>query len=74
MSSMVKAQFKLSGLRCSACALSIDFDLEDLRGIRQVATSYARQVCEVEFDASLIGADEIVKHIRQSGYEAHLIA
>lgn len=74
MSSLTSAKFKLSGMHCSACALNIEFDLEDLPGIKKVKISYAQQVCEVEFDTTLISPNAIVKQIRQTGYEAQLIA
>ncbi len=74
MSSLTSAKFKLSGMHCSACALNIEFDLEDLPGIHSVKTSYARQECSVEFDTSKISVDSIIDQIRQTGYEAQQVS
>ena len=74
MSSLTSAKFKLSGMHCSACALNIEFDLEDLPGVHSVNTSYARQECSVEFDTSKISADGIIDQIRQTGYEAQKVS
>ena len=34
MSTVVKKKLKIEGMHCSSCAMSIDMDLEDLKGIK----------------------------------------
>ena len=65
---MIKKKLKIEGMHCSSCAMNIDFDLEDLDGVKSVKTSYARQVCEVEFDEKKISNQAIIQTIKKTGY------
>lgn len=66
----MKTKLKIAGMHCTSCAMNIDFDLEDLEGIKSVKTSYAREECEVEFDEEKISIDEVLVHIEKTGYNA----
>ena len=50
--------------------MNIDFDLEDTQGIQKVKTSYAVQICEVEFDEEKLSIQEVIKVIKNTGYKA----
>ena len=65
---MTKKKFKINGMHCSSCAMNIDFDLEDVDGIKSVKTNYARQECEVEFDEKKINKQRIIQTIKKTGY------
>ena len=66
--SVIKKKLKIGGMHCSSCAMSIDFDLEDLEGVKSAKTSYARCECEVEFDPNKVGEKDVVEAIKKSGY------
>lgn len=70
MSSVAKKKFKIDGMHCSSCAMTIDFDLEDLEGVKSVKTSYAKQETEVEFEEGKVEVEQIIKHIGKIGYQA----
>ena len=72
MSKIVKKILKIDGMHCTSCALNIDFDLEDLKGVKSAKTNYAKQVTEVEFDEELINIDLIIDSIKKTGYEAKI--
>lgn len=74
MSNVSKKKFKIEGMHCSSCAMTIDFDLEDLEGITSVKTSYAKQETEVEFDEDKVKVEHIIKHIGKTGYQAKVAA
>ena len=69
---MKKIKLKIGGMHCSSCAMSIDMDLEDLNGVTEAKTSYAKQVSEIEFDDDKIPTDKIVEQIKKTGYNAEL--
>lgn len=73
MSKVVKKKLKIEGMHCSSCAMSIDMDLEDLQGIKDVNTNYAKQSTEVEFDEEKVKKEDIIKSIEKTGYKAHFI-
>ncbi|MCL4366491.1 cation transporter [Patescibacteria group bacterium] len=67
---MIKKKFKITGMHCTSCAITIDMDLEDMEGIKSAKTSYAKAETEVEFDAEKITDDRVLETIKKSGYEA----
>lgn len=68
---MIK-KFKITGMHCSSCALTIDMDLEDLSGVKKAQTSYARAETEVELDPNKATDDLILETIKKSGYSAEV--
>jgi Cu+-exporting ATPase len=70
---MKKIQLDIEGMHCSSCAMNIDFDLEDLSGVKTAKTSYAKQKCEVEFDENKITIDKILNQVKNTGYKAELV-
>lgn len=72
MSKVVKKKLKITGMHCTSCAMNIDFDLEDLDGVKSVKTNYAKQESEVEFDEEKLSEKEIFQQIEKTGYQAEL--
>jgi P-type Cu+ transporter len=67
---MKKITLKIVGMHCTACALTIDLDLEELSGVKFSKTNYAKQITEVEYDPSLVNIDQLLASVSNSGYEA----
>lgn len=65
-----KALLQIEGMYCTACAMNIDFDLEDLDGVISSKTNYAKQKTEVEFDEGKITLPMIIEQIKKTGYKA----
>lgn len=64
-----KAVFKLSGLHCSSCGLSIDNALEEVDGVMQSATSYAKAESVIYFDPDRTDLKSLKKTIQKAGYQ-----
>lgn len=60
------------GMHCVSCAMNIDFGLEDVEGVKKAQTSYASQVCEIEFDEQKIKIENLLKIVEKTGYKAQL--
>lgn len=73
MSKIVKKKFKIDGMHCTSCAMNIDFDLEDVNGIKKAQTSYAKNETEVEFDEEKAKVQDIISSIKKTGYIAKII-
>jgi copper chaperone CopZ len=71
MSKVIKKKLKIKGMHCTACAMNIDFDLEDL-GVKSVKTNYAKQETEVEFDEEQLKIQQVIEQIKITGYEANV--
>jgi copper chaperone CopZ len=65
---MKKIILRISGMHCVSCALNIDGELEDTKGVKQSRTNYAKQTTEVEFDEMLINEEKITSIIKGLGY------
>lgn len=72
---MTKTQtFKITGMHCTSCAMNIDFDLEDLPGIKKADTNYAKEIAVVEYDPSQTTDKQILETIKKTGYQASIIS
>jgi copper chaperone CopZ len=69
MSKIIKKKLKIMGMHCSSCAMNIDFDLEDVEGIKVARTNYAKQESEIEFDGEKVKIEDIIKSIEKTGYQ-----
>lgn len=72
MSKIIKKKLKIGGMHCTACSMNIDFDLEDLDGIKSAKTNYAKQESEIEFDEEKLDMKKILETIKKTGYEAQI--
>ncbi len=70
MTKVVKKKLKIEGMHCTSCAMNIDFDLEDLEGVKKCKTSYIKQESEVEFDEEEIKLQQILEQVEKTGYQA----
>jgi copper chaperone CopZ len=68
----VKQKFKISGMHCTACTLEVDDALEEIEGVRQSNTHYAKAITEVEFEEEKISHGKIIEVIKKVGYTAQL--
>lgn len=59
-------------MHCTSCALTIDMDLEDLDGVKEVKTSYAKMETEIEFDPKKVNEEKLLETIKKAGYTATL--
>lgn len=71
MTLMTKKLFKIVGMHCASCAMNIDGELEDTKGVKEASTHYAKQQTEVEYDDKEINEKKIVEIIKQAGYDAN---
>lgn len=69
----VKSKFKIKDMHCTSCAMNIDFDLEDVDGVKTSNTNYAKSECVVEFDANKVDNEKIISTIKKAGYVAEPI-
>jgi len=58
----------LSGLHCTSCATNIDLTLEDLDGVKDSNTNYAKSECKIKYDPNETTLDQIKETISSLGY------
>jgi len=73
MSNIIKKNLKIEGMHCTSCAMNIDFDLEDIEGVKSAKTNYAKQICVVEYEGKKVSEEELLKSIKKTGYKAVIL-
>lgn len=63
---MAKKIYKVEGMHCSSCALSIEMDLEDM-GVK-ANCNFIKETLAVEFDEKSLSEEDIKKTLTQAGY------
>jgi len=63
----------VAGMHGGACAMAIDMELEELPGVAEARTSFARATVDVVFDAARVDVDTIIATIGRAGYTARPI-
>ena len=61
--------YKISGMHCTSCAMDIDFELEDLNGVKEAKTNYAKQEAMVNYDPKMVTSEQIMAVVKELGYE-----
>ena len=65
-----KITLHISGMHCTSCALNIDFDVEDIDGVKESHTEYAKQISTIQFDSQKTTVPHIISVIKKLGYTA----
>lgn len=65
---------KIVGMHCTSCAINIDFELEDLEGVKEAKTHYAKQISVVTYDPDKVHHDQIIAVIQKLEYEVVIAA
>jgi len=65
---MKTVTLKITGMHCVSCAINIDFELEDLEGVKESTTNYAKQVSAVTYDPDKIKPEQIIAVITKLEY------
>lgn len=62
--------FEIAGMHCTSCAMSIDWELEEIDGVAVAKTSYAKARTAVTFDPAKVAEPDLVAAIARAGFEA----
>jgi Cd2+/Zn2+-exporting ATPase len=65
---------RMIGMDCADCAVSLEHILRRTPGMLNVYVNYAAERMRVEYDASAIAQEDIVRRIRAMGYDVELRA
>ena len=66
---MKTVTLQIIGMHCTSCAMNIDFELEDLEGVTEASTNYAKQQTIVTFDPNKIKLGKIIEVVNKLEYE-----
>lgn len=63
-----KQQFKVSGMTCANCALTIEKKLKKTPGVQGASVNFATETVSVEYDPSVINLEGIFEQVKDAGY------
>lgn len=66
------ATFAIEGMHCNSCAMSIDWEIEELDGVADASTSFARQSTRVTYDPDKVSIEAIEAAIGRAGFAGQL--
>jgi P-type Cu+ transporter len=66
---MKKTTFKISGMHCASCAVTIEKALTEISGVANANVNYALASATVEFDHSKIQEENLHDIVRKEGYQ-----
>lgn len=69
----MKIKLRVAGMHCTACAMNIDEELEDVGGVKRAKTSYAKQSVEVEYDPAIVSVQALINAVSTAGYAATVL-
>ena len=68
--SQTTRSYKIQGMHCTSCAMTIDWEIEDVEGVEEASTSYAKALTSVTYDPSRASDEAILAAIKRAGFEA----
>jgi Cu+-exporting ATPase len=63
-----RATLRLSGMSCARCAQTIEKGVAGLPGVERAAVNFAAEKLTVDFDASRLSIDAVIRKIEDLGY------
>ncbi len=70
---MKTVTLKITGMHCTSCAMNIDFELEDIDGVSNATTNYAKQQTVVSFDPQKTTLEKILLVFESLEYTAEAV-
>ncbi|AFQ43522.1 heavy metal translocating P-type ATPase [Desulfosporosinus meridiei] len=65
-----KLQFRITGMTCANCALTIEKGLRNLPGVKSAAVNFASEKLTVEADPKVFKDEDLLAKIKDLGYSA----
>jgi len=65
-----KQLFKISGMTCANCALTIEKGLKNMPGVKAAAVNFASEKLTVEMDPNMVKEEALIAKIKDLGYAA----
>lgn len=65
-----EATLKIEGMHCPSCAMNIDAEIEETRGVISSNTSYKNSETTVKFDPKKVDKKKLIETIKSLGYQA----
>ena len=61
--------YKIAGMTCAACAVSVESNIKPLDGVHNVEVNYPNQSAVIDFDEEVIHIETIQEKLKEIGYD-----
>ena len=61
--------YKIAGMTCAACAVSVESYVKPLDGVHNVTVNYPNQSAVIDFDETIISITKIKSKLKEIGYD-----
>ena len=68
---MKTVRLKLSGMHCPSCAMNVDGALEEIEGVKEARTSYAKAETVLTVDETAVDMEKVKREVVNLGYGVH---
>lgn len=65
---MEKMELRIEGMHCGACATGIQMFVSEIDGVASAFVDYEGKKGTVEFDATKVNREQIIKAVEELGY------
>lgn len=60
-------------MTCTSCSGTVESALQGVRGVQKAIVALATEEAEIQYDSKIVGADQLMKAVEDTGFEAILI-
>lgn len=65
-----KTDLAIGGMHCASCAMTIEKDISDLKGVDKISVNFAAEKANLQYDEDLVSLAGVIQEIQNLGYEA----
>ena len=69
---MKKEKYKIHGMHCASCVLTIERALSKTAGVRSASVNFASETALIEFDEEIISPSNLAKIVNETGYHLEI--
>lgn len=70
MGAIMKQQYRVTGMTCSACSAHIEKSVSRLNGMKAASVNLLTETMQAEYDETLLSEKDIVTAVEKAGYHA----
>jgi len=70
---MLTQLFHISGMKCGACAFTIEKHYMRLKGVKEVSLNYSKQEIKIRYDERSLHENKLIESIIPFGYSIEKI-
>ena len=65
----IRENYKVTGMTCASCAISLESYLTPVEGVKSVSVNYPNQTVSIEFDKNVVSIESLQKKAREITYD-----